>query len=111
MMDWNNGKPNSRYWILKLLKDNFNAGDKLVGTGFNGSDIIAQGFLTNNGRKLLLINPRNKEIKVNSADNFKNAIMNYVDEDTGENPIAQMQVKDTTISLKPFAVAVLNLKQ
>ena len=26
MMDWRNGNPNARYWVLKLLKDNFLAG-------------------------------------------------------------------------------------
>ena len=30
MVDWNNGKPNARYWVLKLLHDNFGPGDKLV---------------------------------------------------------------------------------
>jgi hypothetical protein len=32
MMDWTNGKPNSRFWILKLLVDEFSVGDKLVQT-------------------------------------------------------------------------------
>ena len=30
MIDYNNGKPNARYWVLKLIKDNFHPGDKLV---------------------------------------------------------------------------------
>ena len=30
MMDWKNGKPNARYWVLKLIKDNFHSGDTLV---------------------------------------------------------------------------------
>jgi hypothetical protein len=42
---------------------------------------------------------------------FKGAIMDYVDVDTGENPAAQMQVENTTIMLKPFTVAVFKLKQ
>src|SRR5205085_11052383 len=29
MVDCNNGKPNARYWVLKLLHDNFAAGDNL----------------------------------------------------------------------------------
>ena len=32
MVDWTNGKPNPRYWVLKLLKDSFGPGDKLVET-------------------------------------------------------------------------------
>src|SRR5438046_8762843 len=30
MVDWNNGKPNARFWVLKLLHDNFGQGDKQV---------------------------------------------------------------------------------
>src|SRR5205807_1577984 len=30
MVDWNNGKPNARFWVLKLLHDNIGPGDKLV---------------------------------------------------------------------------------
>ena len=26
MIDWKNGKPNARYWVLKLIKDNFHPG-------------------------------------------------------------------------------------
>lgn len=61
MMDWNTGKPNSRYWILKMIKDNFSAGDKLAGTIVGSADIISQAFITKSGKKILLINPRNKE--------------------------------------------------
>ena len=32
MVNWKNGNPNARYWILKLLIDNFGKGDKLVAT-------------------------------------------------------------------------------
>ena len=28
MIDWVNGKPNARYWVLKLIRDNFHPGDK-----------------------------------------------------------------------------------
>ena len=30
MMNWLNNKPNARFWVLKLIKDNFHPGDKLV---------------------------------------------------------------------------------
>ena len=30
MVDWNNGKPNARYWVLKLLHDNFGAGESSI---------------------------------------------------------------------------------
>jgi hypothetical protein len=34
MVDWTNGKPNARYWVLKLVKNNFGPGDTLLGTVF-----------------------------------------------------------------------------
>ena len=38
MMDWTKNQPNARYWVLKLIKDSFHPGDKLVETsvGFEG---------------------------------------------------------------------------
>ena len=110
MMDWNNGKPNSRYWILKLLKDNFGPGDKLVGNLASGGDFISQGFITKGGRKILLVNPRNKEITVNLPVDSKEAMLNYVDEDSDEKGIVQIPMKDAVVTLKPFTVAILQLK-
>ena len=86
MVNWNTGKPNARYWTLKLLKDNFGPGNKLVNTNVNNADIIAQAFITPAGKKILLINPRNKESKINLLASTKNVTANYVDVNTGENP-------------------------
>lgn len=109
MMDWKNGNPNARYWILKLLKDNFGAGDKLVLTSLIGGNIICQAFITSSGKKILLINPRNKEIKMVLPAETKNAVADYVDESTDENLPAETTLKDAGITLKPFAVAVIQL--
>ncbi len=110
MVDWKNGKPNARYWILKLLKDNFGPGDKLVATSMRGSDVISQAFITRNGKKILLINPRNKEVNINLPAETNGGTVFYVDESTGENPVAQMQFNNNSITLQPFAVVVLQLK-
>ena len=61
MMDWKNGNPNARYWILKLIKDNFGPGDKLVTTSLIGENIMCQGFVTAKGKKILLINSEIKK--------------------------------------------------
>ncbi len=61
MMDWEMGRPNARYWALKLLRENFGPGDKLVMTSSALPGVYAQAFLTRDGkRKLLLVNTRNK---------------------------------------------------
>lgn len=109
MIDWNNGNPNARYWILKLLKENFNAGDKLVETSLTGESIICQAFNKKQGKRILLINPLNKEMKAVLPAEAKDAIAEYVDVTTGENAIAQIKIKEQQIDLKPFAVAVIQL--
>ncbi len=60
MIDWKTGRPNARYLVLKILRDNFSPGDKLVATTFQSPAVYAQGFLTPAGeRRILLVNRRN----------------------------------------------------
>ncbi|MEP6847027.1 MAG: hypothetical protein ABI861_13535 [Panacibacter sp.] len=110
MMNWENGKPNARYWILKLIKDNFGPGDNLVATSLSGSSVITQAFVTASGKKILLINPGNKAVTMGLPADLIKGMVNYVDESTGENSIAEMQLNDNVITLKPFAVAVIKVK-
>jgi hypothetical protein len=109
MMNWENGNPNARYWILKLLKDNFGPGDKLVGCYVNSSNILCQAFITAKGKKLLLINKRNKEVEIELPKEFKNSISQCVDVSTNENSPAQLKITNTTIVIKPFSVQVVQL--
>jgi len=108
MVNWENGKPNARYWVLKLLKDNFGPGDKLVQTTFNGQDIIAQAFITPKGKKILLINTRKKEITINLPPGIKDGTATFVDINNSDS-LKQVQVTGNTIMLKPFAVGVITL--
>lgn len=109
MIDWKNGNPNPRYWILKLIKDNLGAGDKLVTTNLTGGNIISQAFVTTKGKRILLINPHDKEVKVILPAETKDAVANYVDESTGENPVASTKLNNGELTLKPFAVVVIQL--
>jgi hypothetical protein len=110
MMDWRTSKPNARYWVLKLIKDNFHPGDKLVNTQFapeHGSpDIVAQAFVTPEGKKLLLANKRDKPVEVILPQEASRAKLSTVDEATGENAARDTQANGTNITLAPFAVAV-----
>jgi hypothetical protein len=110
MMNWENGNPNARYWVLKLLKDNFGPGDNLVSTNLKISEVGAQGFKTKDGRKILLINKRNKEMQIQLPADAKNSSVSYVDIITNENPPSQEQQIGNIIKLKPFSVAVIKLK-
>jgi hypothetical protein len=108
MIDWVNGKPNARYWVLKLIKDNFGPGDKILQTTGNASaGVTAQAFDTPTGRKLLLVNQRNRSIEVTLPPNTGHAESSTVDEANGEGEPRVSKVSGQAIQLAPFAVTVV----
>lgn len=109
MMNWNgSGKPNARFWVLKLLKENFGPGDKLAETkSESGSAIEAQAFGTSAGNKLLLINKRNKPVPVKLPAEFANGAATFVDESTGDDAPHTASVSGDTTTLAPFSVMVV----
>ena len=110
MMDWANGKPNARFWVLKLLKDNFGPGDKLVETDAqHNRDVDVQGFATANGHKLLLINKRDRPVNITLSNEAANARVPRVDETTGENPPESSTSSGNSIVLAPFSVSVVTM--
>jgi Glycosyl hydrolases family 39 len=110
MMNWKNGKPNARYWVLKLLKDNFGPGDVLVNAtsenDLTGS-LTMQAFRTKSGNKLLLINRHNKTLSVTVPEAFAGGKLTRVDGTTGDNEPATSAINSATIEMKPFSVAVV----
>jgi hypothetical protein len=115
MVDWNNGKPNPRYWVLKLLHDNFGAGDKLVAieplrpSAPNDPYVYSLAFLTRNGNKrVLLVNERNRSFDV-SISGVSGAEVHYVDQTTGFDPPGTATLTGDTLKLNGFSVAVVTL--
>jgi hypothetical protein len=110
MMNWETNKPNARFWVLKLLKDNFHSGDKLVETKVEGASehsVEAQAFVTPQGHKLLLINKRNRPVDLPLDDTGKAAALT-VDEQTGDGPARSLTIDAGKIHLQPFAVTVVS---
>jgi len=65
MVDWETGQPNARYWVLKLLHDNFGPGDKLMETTTDSSSVYGLGVTTRDGKhKVLLVNKRDRTFVV-----------------------------------------------
>jgi hypothetical protein len=112
MMNWENANPNARYWVLRLLKENFGPGDVLVNTSCrsNGNYVVAQGIKTKQGRKILLINKHNTEATVLLPAEASNSVVKLVDVSTRENPPAQGTANGNTVVLKPFGVMVVEVK-
>jgi hypothetical protein len=110
MMNWENNKPNARFWVLKLIKDSFHPGDTLVETKLedaHSEDVAAQAFVTQSGRKLLLANKRNRAIEVPLQDAEKATVLT-VDVATGDDPARSVKPEGGKIKLDPFAVTVVS---
>jgi hypothetical protein len=112
MIDYNNGKPNSRYWVLKLIKDNFHPGDKLVANKSDGDSagVLIQGFVTPEGRRVLLVNKTNSEKTFAVGAEMENAASLTVDEETGDDPPRAGTIHSSELTMAPFAVMVLKLQ-
>ena len=109
MIDYNNGKPNARYWVLKMIKDNFHPGDKLADS-HAPQDVVAQGFITPAGRKVLLINKTNVEKVFALSPDLDRAASLTVDEETGDNPPRTSTANAAGFKMAPFAVTVLTVQ-
>lgn len=111
MVDYNNGKPNARCWVLKMIIDNFHPGDRLATTGPSGGDgedqPYVQGFVTPHGRTILLVNRTNREETATLPAGFEHAQFATVDEATGDDPPRTGAVTGTNLTLAPFAVTVV----
>jgi hypothetical protein len=117
MVDWNNGKPNARVWVLKLLHDNFGPGDNIVeirapSPGSHPSPYLdALAVVVKTGQhRLLLINRRDRDLEVSVAGAGK-AKIEYVDTTTGFQPPASANLSSDHLTLHPFSVAVVTLPQ
>lgn len=115
MIDWTTGKPNARFAVLELIKNNFGPGDDLPLTEVrpNGSlaeadAIDAQAFTRDGHRKLLLINQRNREVAVQLPAECLGAMMQSIGGVSSD--IVKQNVEGNTVRLLPFAVSVVALK-
>jgi hypothetical protein len=108
MLDWTTGRPNARYWTLKLLRDTFAPGDSLVRTTVDAGSVHARGFVAKGGgRKLLLVNKRDRDVTV-TAPGLARASLAFVDGSTPDG-IGSQEVVGGVVTLRPYAVSVLSV--
>jgi len=108
MVDWTTGRPNARYWTLKLLQDSFTPGDTLVRTTADSASVHARGFVARSGaRKLLLVNKRDRVVTVVVAG-LAHASVALVDGTTPEG-IGAREIEGDAVELQPYAVAVVSI--
>ncbi|MES2426149.1 MAG: glycosyl hydrolase family 39 [Bacteroidota bacterium] len=114
MINYINNKPNARFWVLKMIKDNIKPGCKLIRTdvgGNNGDNILAQGFVDGDTKKVLILNKRNKSITVKLPAIFKGAKVSTIDSNSGDNEAIRSSVNGDVIEMKPFAVKLIELNK
>ena len=111
LVHWETGQPNARYWVLKLLRDNFGPGDKLVETNLETPQVYAQAFITPEGKhKILLVNKRDRAAEL-TIPGAAGGQMQRVDESTGSSPPETSGMPQDTLTLPGLAVAVLTLRK
>ncbi len=103
LLDWTTGKPNARFEVLRLLRENLTPGDVLNKTKFAGSDVDAQAFSGSAGRRLLLINKRNRSIAVGIPAEFAGG---RIASSQGDSPASPGS--GDTVTLPPFAVVLVH---
>jgi hypothetical protein len=111
LLDPDTGLPNARYRVLELIVDSFRPGDKLVQTEISGwsGNLSGQAFITSAGKRLLLVNKRNRPIRIliKAAGNVSG--MDVVDVRSAGNRPRRESAHDDEITLGPFAVAVADV--
>eukprot|EP01084_Bolivina_argentea_P178467 308506_1 len=110
-IDWNTGVGNARYWLLKLLIQHFEIGDKLMETTFTESEsFYAQGFMSvaSQEKKILIVNKLNENITVifNGVNGGK---MYVIDEESGNGAAYIYDVYDNTYEMRRFGIGLLYL--
>ena len=111
MVDWTNGKPNARFWVLKLLHDNCGPGDKIVEIEDDNPYMYALAFLTHEGkRRVLLINKRDREFEVTIPGAAAGQV-SFVDQTTSFQPPATARLSRDRFTLGGYSVAVVTLPQ
>jgi hypothetical protein len=113
MINYANSKPNARFWVLKLIKDNIHAGDKLVNTGIEGNgngDIHAQAFTNGKTKMVLVLNKRNRATALKLPAEFAGAKVCTIDAASGDDAAIVSKVSGESIEMEPFAVSLIEIK-
>jgi hypothetical protein len=110
MLDWNTGEPNARYRTLKLLRENVGLGDKIVETTVTTPSVYAQGFITVEGkRKVLLINKRDHPSNI-VVPGITGARMEAAEQSASSHLLPSSEFTTDGLTLPAFGVAVLTLR-
>jgi len=110
MLDWKTGKPNARFEVLRLLHEHLHPGANLVETKLIPKDVDALAFDDPTGRHLLVVNKRNRGIKLELPGEFEGGSLAIVDARSAGVRAGSISGAEAW-ELGPFAVAVIDAKR
>ncbi len=113
MFDKDTARPNAHYWVLSLINKHFGLGSTLVKTESSSTHVEVQASTTRAEKEMLLVNTSNRTITVDLAASFSGAHLaaDTVDEASGENAPRHEKLRGATLTLAPFAVAVVSQRR
>lgn len=112
MINYNTSKPNARFWVLKMIKDNIRPGSKLMPTNIDanrGDDLVAQAFLDGGKKQILILNKRNKPLTIKLPAEWKGARALSVNPSSADGPPLESTLTDVQATLEPFEVKLIIL--
>lgn len=95
-----------------MIIDHFGPGDSLVETLtglMTESPYAAQGFITKTGKKILLVNKRNRPLQIKVPSDFNGAELNIVSISSGESKPIKKDLKSLVLEMEPYSVIVAKL--
>jgi hypothetical protein len=106
MVDWTTGKPNARFEVLRLIHDKLKPGDSMGKAGVAGGDVDALAFKDGTSARILLVNKRDRVVRVALPEEFSQWRMTAVN--ATHQAAANVQTgSGNDLTLEPFAVAVV----
>ncbi|MGB9196310.1 MAG: glycosyl hydrolase family 39 [Terriglobales bacterium] len=116
MVDWTTGAPNARFTVLELLKNNLAPGDEFADTEVvpNGVPVDAdavdvQAFIANGHRKMIMINPRNREIPIDLPKEWAGASVQTIGSASPE--LVKQDIPQARFRMPAFSVSILTSKE
>ncbi len=113
LLNWTTGAGSAKYWTSKLLIETADIdSDQAVvtqTTDAGGMNIFSQAFVGKNGRRwVLIINKRYATVDV-SLSGCTGGRMQIINEASGFGPATEVTLTSNTITMTPFAVAVIHM--
>ncbi len=113
MLNWTTGEGTAKYWTSKLLIETADIdNDQAVvtqTTDVGGMNVFSQAFVGKNGRRwVLIVNKRFANVDV-SLSGSAGGRMQIINEASGFGPATEVTLTSNTITMTPFAIAVIHM--